>query len=76
MPVHRLLPFIVWVVLCGQDRSPAKLVEHPGQMSVDARALVAGNPIEREIGEGQKHTYLIRVAAGEFFHICSKRTIR
>lgn len=35
----------------------------------DSRALERDKPIVRNIGEGQTHTYRLKVAAGEFFHV-------
>src|SRR5215208_2011537 len=38
------------------------------QNSIDARALEANKPIERELSGGESHSYLLTLAAGQFFH--------
>jgi CHAT domain-containing protein/Tfp pilus assembly protein PilF len=66
LSTHSAYPRSVTFQISSRLQQPVEANRAAPQNSIDARALEAGKPIERELAGGESHYYLLTLAAGQF----------
>lgn len=71
----RTFPFLMTLLLLpipvapGRTQSAGEVAQTPAASTQDIRQLEQGKPIERQMAEGETHSYQVTVQAGQYLQV-------